>query len=35
MTKKRVALIIGYNGIGYKGSQINKDEKTIEKTVCD
>ncbi|OAG32638.1 tRNA pseudouridine38-40 synthase [Nematocida sp. ERTm5] len=35
MAKKRVALIIGYNGIGYKGSQINKEEKTIEKTVCD
>ncbi|KAI5189875.1 tRNA pseudouridine38-40 synthase [Nematocida minor] len=35
MGKKRVALIIGYNGIGYKGSQINKEEHTIEKTVCD
>ncbi|KAH9385736.1 tRNA pseudouridine38-40 synthase [Nematocida major] len=35
MGKKRVALIIGYNGIGYRGSQINKDENTVEKTVCD
>lgn len=35
MGKKRVALIVGYNGLQYKGSQINKDEKTVEKTICD
>lgn len=35
MGKKRVILIVGYNGIGYHGSQINKEEKTIEKEICD
>ncbi|KAL8829451.1 MAG: hypothetical protein Q9170_006159 [Blastenia crenularia] len=28
--KKKVAVMIGYSGSGYKGMQINNDEKTIE-----
>lgn len=35
MGKKRVALIVGYNGLGYRGSQMNKDENTVEKVICD
>ncbi|KAI5192399.1 tRNA pseudouridine38-40 synthase [Nematocida sp. AWRm77] len=35
MGKKRIIILIGYNGHGYKGSQINKEERTIEKEVCD
>ncbi|KAI5172296.1 tRNA pseudouridine38-40 synthase [Nematocida sp. LUAm3] len=35
MGKKRVILIVGYNGEGYHGSQLNKEEETIEKRICD
>lgn len=35
MGKKRIAIIIGYNGEGYRGSQLNKEENTVEKQVCD
>ncbi|KAI5186829.1 tRNA pseudouridine38-40 synthase [Nematocida homosporus] len=35
MGKKRVILLVGYNGRNYHGSQLNKDEKTVEKQICD
>ncbi|OAG31104.1 tRNA pseudouridine38-4 synthase [Nematocida displodere] len=35
MAKKRIVLLIGYQGEGYHGSQINGNEETVEKKVCD
>ncbi|KAI5180771.1 tRNA pseudouridine38-40 synthase [Nematocida sp. AWRm80] len=35
MSKKKIALALGYNGSGYSGSQINQESNTIEKRVCD
>jgi len=34
MGKKRIALVIGYIGTRYKGSQINGEEETVEKVLC-
>ncbi|GAA5867676.1 hypothetical protein JCM1840_006654 [Sporobolomyces johnsonii] len=30
LPKKKVAALVGYNGIGYKGSQVNPGQETIE-----
>lgn len=35
MPKKRVAILLGYNGGPFKGSQINGEEATVERAVCD
>jgi tRNA pseudouridine38-40 synthase len=35
MGKKRVALLHGYNGGRFRGSQINGDEETVERAICD
>lgn len=35
LKKKKVAMLIGYSGLGYNGSQINPGVKTIEQEVFD